>query len=867
MDPSQAQAERVALRAFPYPFRAMLAINSDIDRMSPWRFRELHRFLNTNEETPLGPGLGLDIADSLWFYRRRLGRLDPISVELSYFHGHDSSIVSPYAEELLHYIRCGWIDTIHGYGNFSGVTDPALRFTRRHAEDALAVLARAGLTIPVWSNHGARGNSQNIGRAPWMEGDDPESAAYHADLLREAGVIYHWGSGDSTTIGHPTKLIPRVLQDGQKCWEFTRFSSRPFEESQRDGLPPWQVESERARGRAAAMVWLPRWLHIQLAEPVLRDLIENEHFAILAQHLGTARPMIVLGGPAADSLTRLASLQGSGEILIARTARLLAYNRARDHLRYALIEEADNLIIDVSEIDDPVLGSSIPSVDDLRGITFRLAEERRARLFVAGREVDEAEILRGVEDDGVETIGFAWFAPDHTDYSKPFVKGLHVLTTPEEHAQLSQAGVAINRALESGSTLGEPLSAAQAAATRSALRAHGRPLSELVTRLRAIGFVEFEAIHLGCGAGDWCVALAKAGATDVLGLDPRPSFVELARAAAEAAGVESQTRFALGNANQVQLESDCCEFVLWYSTPGFSNVEMVMAVAARALRLNSAMYATYPTEYGQLRSIERSLALGGDAWISSVRKLRAEALYRRGLAVAGGREAPDLNDLLAIADSRGLALVDQPRLAEGGGDTLGRPATVEVLLRREHPPSRLRDELLAAEYDEALLVRLEALLEHGAPRLVADVLSARMRDIRTDPAGRRLCVRALLLAGAAGDPNVSTLARVFDEPLVLGLIDQARGSFEEALERYAELDPGPFFLIGSAEADRGEMEAAENAFLAGLGDPGEATDCSLGLLDLAARRRNRESAEEWYGHHKDALADHATTAGASGAHE
>src|SRR5690349_20240139 len=48
----------VALRAFPWPYRAMLAICSDIDDESPRHFAALHRFLNTREMTPLGRGLG-----------------------------------------------------------------------------------------------------------------------------------------------------------------------------------------------------------------------------------------------------------------------------------------------------------------------------------------------------------------------------------------------------------------------------------------------------------------------------------------------------------------------------------------------------------------------------------------------------------------------------------------------------------------------------------------------------------------------------------------------------------------------------------------------------------------------------------------
>src|SRR5215467_704328 len=34
-------------RRFPYPYKALLAVSSDADAMSPWEFTRIHRFLNT----------------------------------------------------------------------------------------------------------------------------------------------------------------------------------------------------------------------------------------------------------------------------------------------------------------------------------------------------------------------------------------------------------------------------------------------------------------------------------------------------------------------------------------------------------------------------------------------------------------------------------------------------------------------------------------------------------------------------------------------------------------------------------------------------------------------------------------------------
>jgi hypothetical protein len=58
----------VTLRRYPYPYRAALALSNDAEFLTPRAFWDLHRFLNTNEETPLGPGLDLPVTDSAFMY-------------------------------------------------------------------------------------------------------------------------------------------------------------------------------------------------------------------------------------------------------------------------------------------------------------------------------------------------------------------------------------------------------------------------------------------------------------------------------------------------------------------------------------------------------------------------------------------------------------------------------------------------------------------------------------------------------------------------------------------------------------------------------------------------------------------------------
>ncbi len=54
-------------------------------------------------------------------------------------------------------------------------------------------------------------------------------------------------------------------------------------------------------------------------------------------------------------------------------------------------------------------------------------------------------------------------------------------------------------------------------------------------------------LDVGCGSGRFAVAIAKAGATEVLGLDFAPSMLDIARRLAEREGVADRCRFEQGD--------------------------------------------------------------------------------------------------------------------------------------------------------------------------------------------------------------------------------------------------------------------------------------------------------------------------------
>ena len=59
----------IKIRKFPYPYKCALSISSDIDNASSSEFFvQFMDFLNSEKQTIYGPGLGLEVGNSFWFF-------------------------------------------------------------------------------------------------------------------------------------------------------------------------------------------------------------------------------------------------------------------------------------------------------------------------------------------------------------------------------------------------------------------------------------------------------------------------------------------------------------------------------------------------------------------------------------------------------------------------------------------------------------------------------------------------------------------------------------------------------------------------------------------------------------------------------
>ncbi|MCL2546942.1 MAG: hypothetical protein FWE06_07095 [Oscillospiraceae bacterium] len=381
----EAGSDVAELRDFPYSYRAMLAISSDIDAATPEQFTAYHQFLNTREMTDMGLGLGLDIADSFWMY---MASDLPLVADR---HGNGSEAVMSWfvgtsdvvkdAEMIVHYWEKGWIDSIHTWGDFTRVDESEHLFSREMAERGVAALREHGIYPTVWINHGNAANTQNIetrGVESYRSGDRPGTDAFHTDITIPLGIKFIWGSHNDTSFGRHDILYPTTLHDGQTLWGFHRYT------------PGWSIYG----------------LHEQLSDANLDLLVENRLPVVVSQHFGGANYYFPFISSAVEGLQRLAERYERGDILVTRTSRLLEYLRVRDHLAY----EASGRNIDITAIDDPQLGlDSNPAIDSLRGMTFYVDNAARWTISINGQPLAEELLVRTGNRTEQDTIGVAWF--------------------------------------------------------------------------------------------------------------------------------------------------------------------------------------------------------------------------------------------------------------------------------------------------------------------------------------------------------------------------------------------------------------------------------------------------------------------------
>ncbi|MDM8543269.1 hypothetical protein QUF90_19510 [Desulfococcaceae bacterium HSG9] len=413
----------VKLRPFPFPFRAGVAICSDIDFCDKRTFIAVHRYLNTENY-----GLGLPVADSFF----GLGR-EPD--QLAFFEKNGAT-PSKNAEFIRQAINDGLIDSLHAWGDFNKVP-PNPTILRNMAENLTKDLIAHDLKIKIWINHGDPFNYQNISARLWPEykGDDPELDYYTVDLLKELGVNFIWRSeltpwplSGNLKISSPyiwprlalnelknaikiilqkktrirtasqiTELaLPVSLKDGSQCFAFTRFNQYP------GGV--WAFDPNR------------HTLRYSLNDHSLDTVIKQEGYIVLYTHLGlpfNVQKEHPFPPEDRDALTKLADHYHSGRIWVAPTVDLLTYWLIHKYLIWNVHTERDCRIIEIEAINDPTLGSRLPIESELAGICFYTSDPKNTFISLDGRRLKT--VIHQPDHTGIGCVGVPLPAPPKVD--------------------------------------------------------------------------------------------------------------------------------------------------------------------------------------------------------------------------------------------------------------------------------------------------------------------------------------------------------------------------------------------------------------------------------------------------------------------
>jgi hypothetical protein len=402
----------VALRKFPFPYKAAFTISNDIDKTeTAEEFLEIQEFLNTTNKTRMGNGIGLEIGNSFFMY--------PPLQEFGYFSNRlvDRKVIAKF-------IEAGYIDTIHSWGDRYGGRDDARK--------AIEELDDRSIRLNVWVNHAQ--NKSDMGRfySALYLGDNKESMYYHSDLTIPYGIQFAWLGSSTWIIGqatpisitalvsgfdneHPLKSLvnvtksvlknfagivgimpdryalharndfvkPVVLDDGQRIYQFMRYDHHY------NGI---------GRGTTS------RTMAYNLSKSILDHLITVHGYAMLYSHLGKNQDCDeAIDEGTQKALRYLAEKYYNGELYVTTQAKMLRYYINHRYLIWEYEAKDDAIYINIEGIEDPVFGRQVPGRDDLQGITFYVPDGRIVRIMVNMKEIPEI-IHNPIDETGRHSV-------------------------------------------------------------------------------------------------------------------------------------------------------------------------------------------------------------------------------------------------------------------------------------------------------------------------------------------------------------------------------------------------------------------------------------------------------------------------------
>ena len=386
----------IKLRTIPYPYKAGLSFAGDISGISSAEeFLSLQQYLCTEEFSPWGRGLGLELGTGFCFYdltwESQFTLLDTAGV----LNKNTGRII-------IDFIRAGYIDILNGYGNI-----PDSLYSDELLDKGLNVLEQENLSIPIWINPSGDKFGYCLGSMPNQLGDNPGSPFYHTPYLTNAGIRYIESSNYTYVVGQDVRFgFKGFLKKNYELFESLMKSSKSDRwDVNRENLllQPFAVDDSTEffrfnrfiDGNPASVPEIidAKFLAQQLKKEVLDNLVLRNGYMILYTNYGentSYNEWIPI--EARQALLELSKRAHDKEILVTTSSRLLNYNLVRKFLNWRWKHEKDFYNIYIDGVDLPAENQFDLDFENLRGLTFYTPEPQKTRIFYDGKIVSPINI-------------------------------------------------------------------------------------------------------------------------------------------------------------------------------------------------------------------------------------------------------------------------------------------------------------------------------------------------------------------------------------------------------------------------------------------------------------------------------------------
>lgn len=383
----------ISKRRLPFPFKAGLAICSDIDATTSLaEFLTIQEFLNTKNYTVMGVGLGLEVGNS-FFPIRTPGQFAFISDNT-----YDRIVITDL-------IKLGYIDFIHSFHKAKN---------RSQIRHITGLLENNNCKIDVWVNH-ARALS-DLGPQDWCLGDNINSNQYHTDFsIDSLGYQFVWIDEVSSIVGQgrPLKLrsffaslniehLPQSLYNNifkEICKYFLSFVGTKYANRKHNDLiyPLRLDDGQYVFGFVRSNVFFggikggarsDRLADI-LTPNILKELIDSEGYMIVYTHFGQNSGYPYISKRTQNALRLLEEEYRKRNIYVTTSARMLRYYANNKHLKWHSKINVNKINIYIESISDPVRGIFTPTIEDLQGITFYTDDPENTNIFIENERIND----------------------------------------------------------------------------------------------------------------------------------------------------------------------------------------------------------------------------------------------------------------------------------------------------------------------------------------------------------------------------------------------------------------------------------------------------------------------------------------------